>query len=773
MPREVRRDIYLFALGQIGVYSTNFNLGRWTAIEGKHKEPRQGYVTGAAPSTFDELMMSTDPADARVDQQVFNDFQRAADVEFGTNAAQLPEERPFPTISPPPPGPAEINRQHTDPVSSDTPSLDAVDERNTEQDDTDHDRDEEALSSRSVSLDDNPRADAVAVRSRAWYHRSYSKVNRILLDTWLPEIFALLFSLACLVAIVAVLAIYHDKPLHHLPKGLTLNAIISVLAAGAKSSLMFTVGGTMSQSKWCWFRSKLNRQRCLQDLEDMDDASRGPLGSTAMLFQHTIVSLCSIGAVLVILALAFDPFVQQVVGYPVRQEISLSSEATTRQAFTLNSVPASGEIAGNVYAGIYRNSFDRTPSCPTGNCTWDPFLSAGWCGKCEAVLPGQITSDDCNFAPGEIIQDKEVVSRTCNFSISGGDAMSAYFETSFADQGFQGAYMDYQTITLMSQFGNPVETHEYAQQYFAQDHIFLGHSNPLLAFGYMHVSNVGATEATSTSRSFDMHTTIPEMLNASTCILTPCTRKYNISVTNGNTTVQVLDEDYGIISAPNYGELCWRPSSLAEQPPTNTRVENSTFSLAFNETNMAWCGLPPEWISQISSVLKGSVQMRFTSDGGTDGRIVVSTTIIEQTAPAHIDAVGGLGQVFPGIINALTDASLHATEYNNSLAVNFLNGTIWTEKVFVVVNWAWLSLPIALILGGLCFLGLTMVATRRHAVPLWKSSALSFLYHGLTDIANNDDNAYETRSDMEEAAQLLSVRLGPDPEREGRFMLQP
>ena len=664
------------------------------------------------------------------------------------------------------------------PSTSNTLSPDTGGEIHGGQNATAHHPQVESVRSQSDSLLDDIGADPVAVQKKAWYSRTYSKINRILLDTWLPEVFALLFSGACLLAIVAVLAVYHDKPLHHLPKGLTLNTIISVLAAGAKSSLMFAIGGTMGQAKWCWFRSKLNQQRCLQDLEDMDDASRGPLGSTIMLFQHTVLSICSIGAVLVILALAFDPFVQQVVGYPVRQETSFSSEAITRQSFTLNSVPASGEMAGNVYAGIYHNNFDRTPSCPTGNCTWDPFLSTGWCGRCEGLASGQVTSEDCNFSFEDIIENSENLNRVCHFSISGGYALPAIFNTTFDDVGFNQAAMTYSPIWLMSKFGNPVETYEYGEQYFAHDHIFLGERNPLMAFGYIDFQSVGATEAFSTSKSFDMQTALPNMMNATTCILTPCTRKYNVTVTNGNTTIETMGEDYGTLSPRNYTGLCWRPKSLPVQPPTNIDVTRSTYSLAFNDTNMAWCGLAPEWITEISTALEGDVVMTFTPDTQTDGRIDVRTDVhynggIEQTPAAHIDAVGGLNQVFPGIVNALTDGSLHATEFDNSLAVNFLNGTIWTETVFVVVHWAWLSLPITLILVGVCFLCLTVMANRRHSVPLWKSSALTFLYHGLTENVIDGENVYGTRSDMEEAAQMVSVRLNPVSERRGRFMLQP
>lgn len=60
----------------------------------------------------------------------------------------------------------------------------------------------------------------------------------------------------------------------------------------------------------------------------MDDAARGPLGSVTMLFSWTTMSLCSVGAIIVIVALTFDPFIQQVVNYPL-QDVGVTSVTDT------------------------------------------------------------------------------------------------------------------------------------------------------------------------------------------------------------------------------------------------------------------------------------------------------------------------------------------------------------------------------------------------------------------------------------------------------------
>lgn len=72
------------------------------------------------------------------------------------------------------------------------------------------------------------------------------KIERFLVDTWWPELLGLIFSACCLIVIAILLWEYGGGDLPHISGGLTLNVIISILAAGSKSSLMFSVAATMS-----------------------------------------------------------------------------------------------------------------------------------------------------------------------------------------------------------------------------------------------------------------------------------------------------------------------------------------------------------------------------------------------------------------------------------------------------------------------------------------------------------------------------------------------
>ena len=107
-----------------------------------------------------------------------------------------------------------------------------------------------------------------------------SGYERLFTNWWLWEILALLLSFCTFSALVTVLIVYDGRAVSALPKCLSLNAIVSILGTISRTSLMFSITATLCQFKWLLFSG---RARQLKDLQLYDDASRGPLGSSALL----------------------------------------------------------------------------------------------------------------------------------------------------------------------------------------------------------------------------------------------------------------------------------------------------------------------------------------------------------------------------------------------------------------------------------------------------------------------------------------------------------
>lgn len=108
---------------------------------------------------------------------------------------------------------------------------------------------------------------------------------------WLPELFASSLAFASLVSIVAVLRAYRGRDIQdvQLPRYLTLNGLVAILATISRAALMVPVGSVMSQECWLWLS---NSRGLLLDIEYFDGASRGAWGSVQLLFKVRLWSRC-------------------------------------------------------------------------------------------------------------------------------------------------------------------------------------------------------------------------------------------------------------------------------------------------------------------------------------------------------------------------------------------------------------------------------------------------------------------------------------------------
>ncbi|KAL3454258.1 hypothetical protein BJX65DRAFT_302043 [Aspergillus insuetus] len=128
---------------------------------------------------------------------------------------------------------------------------------------------------------------------------------------------------ACFFAIIAILRSYEEEPVPNLSIELSLNTIISILSTVSRTALIFVASETIRQCKWIWVK---RGRRKLQGLQALDDASRGAWGALVILFTAPDGPLASLGAIITILALAFEPFMQQLLTYPIRQTLHVSDQ---------------------------------------------------------------------------------------------------------------------------------------------------------------------------------------------------------------------------------------------------------------------------------------------------------------------------------------------------------------------------------------------------------------------------------------------------------------
>jgi hypothetical protein len=174
----------------------------------------------------------------------------------------------------------------------------------------------------------DPEIDSRSKAVTAVHDKRPPMYNRLIMDTWICEMIAMIFSIGCTVAIAFTVGNYNGGPIPSLPSGVTLNALISILSTAARAALVFVLSSTIGQLKWCWL---VRRDTRLQDLQVMDEASRGPLSAIKVLAKWIGGPLASLGSVITICMIAFSPFLQQLVAYPTYSVEQPSLEVTMPQ----------------------------------------------------------------------------------------------------------------------------------------------------------------------------------------------------------------------------------------------------------------------------------------------------------------------------------------------------------------------------------------------------------------------------------------------------------
>ncbi|GFP58293.1 hypothetical protein TASIC1_0010010400 [Trichoderma asperellum] len=220
---------------------------------------------------------------------------------------------------------------------------------------------------------------------------------------WLLEFISSTTALGLVIAIAIIFRYMDNKPLSAWNGLISLNATISVLTTAYAIVLMHGVSTFIGQAKWLYIKTKPRR---LADFEIFDRASRDIWGSVLLL---TTVrwNLATIGAVIMLLRLAFSPFAQQVVLIEQRDIIAPPADTATfgyahgysREAVFnslsnsgVGSTPQDAGMQNAIYQGLYGVKMTEPFNCPgqtlqTAACALD---SQHVMRQCNMTTPGGV-----------------------------------------------------------------------------------------------------------------------------------------------------------------------------------------------------------------------------------------------------------------------------------------------------------------------------------------------------------------------------------------------
>ncbi|ORY10846.1 hypothetical protein BCR34DRAFT_664700 [Clohesyomyces aquaticus] len=568
-------------------------------------------------------------------------------------------------------------------------------------------------------LGDGTQAQPQTRQSRKWTPAAF---------TWIWETLALFVSFGCLAATIGILKSMQNKSLsqwkpHYDGHPPSLNATIAILTTATKALALFVISSSIAQSKWILFK-KSTPPRKLQELDLYEGASRGPLGAFLLLPHLRFRSWVVIsGAVVTIAALGMDTFAQQVVKYDTPYEPASGAEFWYTQRYpstarltgedqvTPNQYYADfsmqGAILGGIAGLIPRQAFFN---CGSNRCTWNgSYTALGFSSRCVDVTAAALATTNSS---GEVLEDRP------------------------------GVYYRMKTPEGIPIYGflQPPQVNQIK-------------------------INVAATQVNSFNGSLRDQKVSPDFIRIA------------VLSSNMSDEVAVLREDY-------YSSLSVKECtiSLVAHRMTSIMVQDSYLSYQGSDAPLdqgEYAQIGDPTVSNITfTEPKEKVTLRimpadlaslgqFFESSRFSGYFLTGSQGKSADSSSITDGAGsGVGNTLSDVDTSMRDmtdtmtAQLRSSNYYWDLTAP---GSKFVFDTVVRVEWAWLSLPAAILAITLAVLTGTALDNRRARCIPWKSSSVAILRHNI--ISKDEDGAEVLSTDlrsvkeMEEMAKHTRVKL--------------
>jgi hypothetical protein len=210
-------------------------------------------------------------------------------------------------------------------------------------------------------------------------------------------------------------------------------------------------------------------------------------------------------------------------------------------------------------------------------------------------------------------------------------------------------------------------------------------------------------------------------------------------LTLGN--VHIIDSRIanGVLQEKMLDTVVIQPQSLDNDtawPITASFGSNSTFQILNGSTQLL-----RDWIMS-------DLPFYLDQDPAYDFELYAGIWKFHQIAPYD----------FGGHLSNLTKAITNDMKSRSSGTMP-IEGIAWSSERFVEIRWAWIALPATSLVGSLALILATIVRGKKTKAPVWKSSSLATLLHGLTEETRNRIDQSSSSSQIEAMSKKLRVRL--------------
>ena len=514
--------------------------------------------------------------------------------------------------------------------------------------------------------------------------------------------------------------------------------------------------------------------------------------------------MASLGATIIVLAVALGPSTQQLVRfYNCQLPSETLSASVPRQGYFyrtgrhVNSIinDPTMSMQSSIYAAIFASQANAVPAiCPTRNCSFvEPYHTLGFCSACADVTD-QLTVATKNTT---YIQNTTYQSEVSSIIVN--STGTNYSLPS-------GVYLfDNKTDSTVSPFltSDSPSTYPWSQQ-------------------FIYLSDPYQTTVMNCSDG-DIHD--PEMswqcrgYGATHCSLNPCVHTYTGSVKDGifeETLLETTDQwgqagdaDLSMVHIP-----CLTDAQSHILMEYGYSISNDTKWLAYNHSLSPYTGIstqaqtndakpfsdivPPQCRYQISTYVPYAVEywLGLLLTGN------ITSSLSSYKGPAALQVIYNnsdtsfliVNQIFHNITMGITSNMRQSGNYSyadtpknvtdiifgpNQAAV----GVVQESSTCVEVRWSWLAFPAAMILLTIVFLGSTIIGSSLRVMShkangsgdpdqvsgdswyrppaVWKSSLLPFMFHGLEDKSLRTDDSFRLvpSTEMEKVSESTKVKI--------------
>ncbi|KAI3393044.1 hypothetical protein diail_4783 [Diaporthe ilicicola] len=594
---------------------------------------------------------------------------------------------------------------------------------------------------------------------------------------WWVEILNCILMIGTFCAIIGILYPNQTKPLPDWPFDVSINTAVSILSTALKTCAVLILTEGISHLKWRWFQ----KTRPLHDLVVFDNASRGPWGCLRLLFlprgTHFVASL---GAGLILLTLAVDPFTQQLVRYYDCQQNSTSSTGTLPRSTMYSEAgahtsagiwPPATAVLGYIDQGLYNPADIKTPfTCDSGNCTFDNLYSTlGFCATCEDV------SSQLKF---ENVSVPSII-------FNGNSNSTETIENTWVNTTLpSGSYAATGSTTTTESWLSLNKTADGWIDIIQASKAFPGAPEDWY-WDHFYASTMRPTTDGGCTTAYENNTWACSGFGgagAARCKLSPCVKTYKATVEQGQLRETLLrtQKDMFVSTSSNYAHwlaadvTCAGPEAVSRLRKEGFRINDDDVIIPWNVmvnttdgTASLWADESSPYYSNVTvpgpSLNKTSLPLDIIPaeclydmaypavssitdylDGYLDGAVSPGVNGASSDGPPQLRVIfndtyasfSSINNTFTSVAEGIT---LRVRQYVEPLALPVarpVTGVVLEEKTCVDARWPFLAFPAAVVALTTAFLIVVIAQsafdTNNTVVAGWKSSPLPIAFGELT-----------------------------------------